>query len=67
VEIKGDLVLGKVKMLEHNHMESILVHLGELVAFTRQMDVRMADDETVSRYFNDFLDRVGKASPVGGK
>jgi pyruvate,water dikinase len=67
VEVKGDLVLGKVNMLERNHMESILEHLGELVAFTRQMDVRMADDDAVTRYFNDFLGRIGKASPAGGQ
>lgn len=67
VERKGDLVLGKVKMLERDHMESILVHLGELVAFTRQLDVKMADDQSVERFFSDFLGRIGNASPTGGE
>ena len=61
VEIKGDLVLGKVKMLEKEHMESILVHLGELVAFTRQLDVKMADEQAVDRFFNSFLEKVGQS------
>ncbi len=57
-EIKGDLVLGKVKMLERKHMERILEHLGELVAFTRQLDVKMADDKAIEKFFNDFLGRI---------
>jgi len=60
VEQKGDLVMGKAKMLERLHLENILVHLGELVAFTRQLDVRMADDMTVDAFFDDFLARIRK-------
>jgi pyruvate,water dikinase len=60
VELKGDLVLGKVKMLERAHLESILVHLGELVAFTRQLDVKMVDDAAIERFFIEFLGRIGK-------
>ncbi len=59
-ETKGDLVLGKVKMLERKDMERILEHLGELVAFTRQLDVNMADDKAIERFFNDFLGRIRK-------
>ncbi len=64
-EIKGDLVLGKVKMLERGDMERILEHLGELVAFTRQLDVKMADDKAVERFFNDFIRRIREKSPAG--
>jgi pyruvate,water dikinase len=66
VEVKGDLVLGKVKMLERAHLESILVHLGELVAFTRQLDVKMADDAAVEHFFSEFIHRVGKVPDAGG-
>jgi pyruvate,water dikinase len=59
VERKGDLVLGKAKMLERSHLESILVRLGELVAFTRQLDVKMADDAAMDRFFTEFLGRIG--------
>lgn len=58
VEQKGDLVQGKAKMMEQSHLETTLVHLGELVAFTRQLDVKMTDDETVDRFFDEFLARI---------
>jgi len=58
VERQGDLLVGKAKMLAAEHMESILLSLGELVAFTRQLDVRMADDDTVERLFSQFLTRT---------
>ena len=57
-ERQGDLLVGKAKMLTSEHMESILISLGELVAFTRQLDVRMVDDATVERLFSQFLSRT---------
>ncbi len=66
IETKGDLVLGKVKMVEREHMESILVHLGQLVAFTRQLDVKMADEKAVEIFFNNFLDKIAQTMPGGG-
>ncbi len=54
-ERQGDLLVGKAKMLTAEHMESILLSLGELVAFTRQLDVRMVDDATVELLFSQFL------------
>ncbi|NTV13982.1 MAG: hypothetical protein HGA96_08665 [Desulfobulbaceae bacterium] len=65
VEQKGDLLLAKAKMLERSHMESILFHLGELIAFTRQLDVKMADPGAVARFFSDFLARIHKDSARG--
>jgi pyruvate,water dikinase len=58
VEQKGDLVIGKAKMLERSHLENILAHLGELVAFTRQLDVRISDDTVMERLFEDFIQRI---------
>ena len=58
IERQGDLLVGKAKMLAAEHMESILSSLGELVAFTRQLDVRMADDDTVEHLFSQFLTRT---------
>lgn len=66
VEVKGDLVLGKAKMLERAHLESILIHLGELVAFTRQLDVKMIDDAAVEEFFNEFIRRIGEIPEEGG-
>lgn len=67
VERKGDLVLAKAKMLERSHMETILLHLGELIAFTRQLDVKMADPGAVERFFSDFLARVHIGPGAGGE
>lgn len=65
VEQKGDLVLGKAKMLERSHMEAILLHLGELIAFTRQLDVKMGDPAAVERLFNTFLAQIRQGAEVG--
>jgi len=58
IERQGDLLVGKAKMLAPEHMETILISLGELVAFTRQLDVRMVDAATVERLFSEFLSRT---------
>ncbi len=58
MEKQGDLLVGKAKMLAAEHLENILVSLGELIAFTRQLDVRMVDDATVERLFSEFLSRT---------
>jgi len=42
-------------MLDDQQIENILVKLGELIAFTRQLDVRMTDDESIDRFFDRFL------------
>jgi pyruvate,water dikinase len=55
VEQHGDLVVGRVKMLDDQQTENILIKLGELIAFTRQLDVRMTDDESIDRFFDRFL------------
>lgn len=57
-ERQGDLLIGKAKMLAAEHMENILVCLGELVAFTRQLDVRLVDNATVENLFAQFLSRT---------
>jgi len=58
IERQGDLLVGKAKMLTAEHMEGILGSLGELIAFTRQLDVRMVDDDTVELLFSQFLNRT---------
>jgi len=55
-ERQGDMVIGKMKMLTPEHAASILGRLGQLIAFTRQLDVRMVDDETIDIYLQKFLE-----------
>ena len=53
-DIKGDLVVGRLKgMAKEETLEKIMV-LGILVAFTRQLDVQMTDDKTVDYFAKEF-------------
>ncbi|MDH3349136.1 MAG: PEP-utilizing enzyme [Desulfobulbaceae bacterium] len=62
VEQRGDLLTAKAKMLDGSEMEYILNRLGELVAFTRQLDVRMTDETAVNQFFNQFLEKYGHSA-----
>lgn len=58
VEQNGDLLVAKANMLEKREMERTLSRIGELVSFTRQLDVRLVDDSAVERAFERFLAQV---------
>lgn len=55
VEQKGDLLVAKAKRLEAAAMERTLIRIGALISFTRQLDVRMVDDDAVEIAFERFL------------
>jgi pyruvate, water dikinase len=55
--IKGDLVTAKLKVAEREEIETALTCLGELTAFTRQLDLNMASEETVQRFAALFADK----------
>ncbi|GAB6125810.1 PEP-utilizing enzyme [Humidesulfovibrio idahonensis] len=56
---KGDLVVGKRKMLEQTEAFTTLRLLGALSAYTRQLDVELADDADVERFAAGFLHAAG--------
>lgn len=56
-DLKNDLLVAKAKMAPPGEMLRILTRLGELVAFTRQLDVRMTDDASIERFLDMFRDR----------
>jgi len=58
VERTGDLVIAKARNLDIPRMERVLGYLGELIAFTRQLDVRMRDEAAIEQFFQQFLSRV---------
>lgn len=58
VERKGDLIIAKARNLDGLQMERILARLGELVAFTRQLDVQMRDESSITRFFDRFLTAI---------
>ena len=45
-------------MLEAWEMERTLIRIGELISFTRQLDVRMVDDGAIEQAFERFLNLV---------
>ncbi len=55
-EVRKDVVIGKIKGIENHNLLTVLQHIGELIAFTRQLDVRMADEDAVERFYDGFLD-----------
>lgn len=66
VERQGDLVVAKAKNLDFSQMERVLARLGELIAFTRQLDVRMRDEAAIDDFFARFLAAI-TAEQDGGK
>lgn len=58
VEQQGDLLVAKANMLESLEMERTLIRIGELISFTRQLDVRMVDDRAIEQAFERFLTLV---------
>lgn len=55
VERTGDLVIAKARNLDVPRMERVLGRLGELISFTRQLDVRMRDEAAIEQFFQHFL------------
>lgn len=55
VESKGDLVTGRLKAASREDAERVLARLGELTAFSRQMDTAMGEDADVRRLGLAFL------------
>lgn len=58
VEIRGDLVIGRIKKLDQGQMEEKMWLLGCLVGYTRQLDVRMHSEQHLDQYVDDFVQRT---------
>ncbi len=63
-EVKKDIVIGKLKGVEEFEITNVLQHIGELIAFTRQLDVRMADEQAVEKFFHKFVNICGDACQI---
>ena len=55
VRLKGDMVVARSGNMVMKEMERTLDILGRLVGFTRQLDVRLEDDNIVEQYVEAFL------------
>ena len=56
VTVKGDLVIGRLKLTEPPVLHSALVALGALTAFSRQRDTGLYSDADTSELFRCFAD-----------
>ena len=53
--MKGDLVIARTGNINRSEMEGILDRLGRLIAYSRQLDALMDDDQSVQYYVKKFL------------
>ena len=56
--IRGDLVTGKLKIAEASEISAALTYLGQLTAFTRQLDLVMKSDETAAGLLREFSEKT---------
>jgi pyruvate,water dikinase len=56
IKIKGDLIIARLANIGRDEMEIILDQSGRLIAFTRQLDAVLHDDDTVERYRKQFME-----------
>ncbi len=61
VDIKGDLVLARVLHLPQEEMRHRLIALGQLIGFTRQLDMQLRSEEDVALFFQSFVQRLEPA------
>jgi pyruvate, water dikinase len=66
VEIRGDLVVGRIKKLGRPQMEEKMWLIGCLVGYTRQLDIRMNSDERLDQCVDDFMQRTAKQQEQTG-
>ena len=67
VDRTGDLVIAKARNLDAPRMEMVLTRLGELISFTRQLDVQMRDEAAIERFFEQFLASVKQDQAGSGR
>lgn len=56
LKIKGDLIIARLANIRQEEMENILEQLGRLIAYTRQMDAMLHDDNAAERYARNFIE-----------
>ena len=60
IELHGDLLVARIKKLIPRVMEQKVCVIGQLVAFTRQLDVKMVNDQQVKYFVEEFEKLVRK-------
>jgi pyruvate,water dikinase len=62
VDTKGDLVIARILHLPQEEIRRRLLVLGQLIGFTRQLDMLLKSDEDVPVFLDKFLERL---QPLG--
>jgi pyruvate,water dikinase len=57
IKMKGDLILARIANVRQDEMVTLLDQLGRLIAYTRQLDAVLHDDESVERYARNFFEQ----------
>ncbi len=58
IEIRGDLVVGRIKKISLERGKEKMKILGGLVGYTRQLDVLLGDDAELQRHIDIFMERI---------
>ncbi len=66
VDLRGDLVIGRIKKLSPAMMRQKMQLIGNLVGFTRQLDVRMTSDAEIANFSNEFERLINMKGPAKG-
>ena len=64
VDLRGDMVIGRIKKLDAASMADKMVLLGQLVGFTRQLDVKMTSDAQVGTFAREFEQLLKMDQPI---
>jgi pyruvate,water dikinase len=54
VDLSGDLVIGRIKKLNPQVMKKKMTLIGQMVAFTRQLDMQMNSDQKIAKFIKEF-------------
>ena len=56
INIKGDLIIGRLANIQKSDMENVLNQLGRLIGYTRQLDALLHDDAKIETFIKNFLE-----------
>ncbi len=56
VTLSGDLVVGRLKKWSENEVLQVLYEIGRLIGFTRQLDTRMQNEQSVAEGLQTFFE-----------
>jgi pyruvate,water dikinase len=61
VDVKGDLVVARILHLPREEMRERLEVLGELIGFTRQLDIQLKTDDDIPAFLETFFEQHSPA------